>query len=341
MKRTWILILFLLHGLNVFSYQQQNFSAFVYHRFGDERFPSTNINADAFEAHLKYLVENEYLVLSLSDALKELEQSPSQTKDIAVITIDDAYRSFYEVAWPLLQQYNMPATLYINTATISASDYMSWNEIKEVSESGIEIGNHSHSHDYFLNNYKTEHFLKDLNLSQSLFKEKLGRSPTTFAYPFGEWNEQMKTELKYMGFASAVAQNSGVVFRATDRFSLPRFPISNDYASIKSFGEKLRVNALEVSQVIVHKSGSMGTELQPRLVIQFKEGELNIQNLQVFIQGSPAIKSASILKDKLVELTIRPQNDLKTRRTLFTVTVPNRKGEWSWFSYSYLISDKQ
>src|SRR5690606_10790893 len=96
---------------------------FVYHRFGDDRFPSTNISLQDFEAHLAYLKENEYQVLSFSDAIAYLH-SDAPVKKTAVITIDDGYKSFYNHALPLLTRFNIPATLFINTETVGGNDYM-------------------------------------------------------------------------------------------------------------------------------------------------------------------------------------------------------------------------
>jgi len=333
------LLLILIQNTLCFGFQQANTSAFVYHRFGDNRYPSTNIDLDKFEAHLKFFKDNDYLVLTLSQALNELKEEVGAK--VAVITIDDAYKSFYANAWPLLKKYGFPATLYVNTETVGAGDFMGWQAIREVKEAGIEIGNHSHAHPYFLNAYNKQDFLEDLDVSQNEFEQHLKAIPISYAYPYGEWNSSMREVLDSLGFSSAVAQNSGVIYRNAPQFSLPRFPMSNDYADMEQFKEKLAVAALEINNIKIYQEGIMGSETSPTIVLSFYEKDLELKYLQVFIQGSEANKSITVGKDGLVKLTISPKSTLRKRRTLFTVTVPNKQGKWAWFSYSWVTPKKQ
>lgn len=336
MMKYLLLFILLIQNIHCFGFQQANVSAFVYHRFGDNRYPSTNIDLDKFEAQLKFLRDNGYHVVTLSRALNELKDQKPDTK-VAVLTIDDAYRSFYSNGWPILKKYGFPATIYVNTETVGASDFMNWREISEVSQGGIEIGNHSHAHPYFLNSFKKQGFLEDLVESHKSFEKGMGQIPKTYAYPYGEWNKEMVSILDSMNYSSAAAQNSGVIYEKTHQFSLPRFPMSNDYADMETFKEKLSVNALEVIGVKTFQQGSMGTLTTPTIVLNFYEKDLNLKYLQVFIQGSEVNKSVTVGKDDLVTLTISPKSSLSKRRTLFTITVPNRQGNWAWYSYSWVI----
>jgi hypothetical protein len=147
----------------------------------------------------------------------------------------------------------------------------------------------------------------------------------------------MANLLDSMGYSSAAAQNSGVIYRNSAQFSLPRFPMSNEYAGMKQFKEKLAVAALEINNITTYQEGIMGSETSPTIVLSFYEKDLELKYLQVFIQGTEVNKSITVGKDGLVKLTISPKSSLKKRRTLFTVTVPNRRGEWAWYSYSWVI----
>lgn len=334
-----LLFILLIQNIHCFGFQQANASAFVYHRFGDNRYPSTNIDLDKFEAQLKFLRDNGYHVVTLSRALNELKDQKPDTK-VAVITIDDAYKSFYSNGWPLLKKYGFSATIYVNTETVGASDFMNWREINEVSQGGIEIGNHSHAHPYFLDSFKGQYFQEDLILSHESFVKGMGQVPRTYAYPYGEWNMDMVNLLDSLGYSSAAAQNSGVIYKDTHRLSIPRFPMSNDYADMATFKEKLSVDALEVTDIKTYQQGSMGTLTAPTIVLSFYEKDLNLKYLQVFIQGAEVNKSITVGKDGLVTLTISPMSSLRKRRTLFTVTVPNRQGDWAWYSYSWVIPKK-
>ena len=311
---------------------------FVYHRFGDDRYPSTNTSTSDFEAHLNYLKTNGFQVITLSQAIDYLksDQSPKKT---AVITVDDGFKSFYENGLPLLTKYDLTATLFINTKTVGSSDYMNWNEIKESSKSGIEIGNHTHSHSYFLNlpeNDRYTQFKNEINLSQQLIEEHTGIVPETFAYPYGELDPQMKTIAKEMGFKAAAAQNSGVIYGASDLYQLPRFPMSESYASINQFVSKANMKALKIENKNPESFVLADGESTPSLRLTFKGDSLILDQLQCFIQGSECDKTLMKNGD-ITEVTLTASTPINSRRrTLYTITVPDKHGNWHWFSHLWI-----
>lgn len=337
MIRTILMFTLCLLPTGLFAFQQGNFPALVYHRFGDERFPSTNISLENFEAQLQYFQDNDFRVLTMSDALDLLNRKKKRMPNAVVITVDDAYLSFYQNAIPLLKKYGYPATLYVNTGTVGAPDYMSWDQLNEVKSMGIEIGNHSHNHPYFVNQKDISGFIEDLQISHEAFEKGIGELPITYAYPYGEWNPDMAYVLDTIGYRSASAQNSGIIHTNSNRYALPRFPMTDAYAGMNQFKEKINVNALEVFEVKITDTGIMGSKEKPRLVFSFKEQGLDITRLQCFIQGATPRKSAQVVRDDVVRLTVWPEKELRRRRTLFTVTVPDNKGSWHWFSYLWVI----
>ncbi|NMM49946.1 polysaccharide deacetylase family protein [Marinigracilibium pacificum] len=315
--------------------------SFVYHRFGDKRFPSTNISIESFESHLKYLTENNFKLLTFSEAVDYLKNDLPENK-VAVITIDDGYKSFYKNAFPLLIKYKVPATLFINTSTIGKDDYMSWTEIKEVNKRGVEIGNHTHSHQYFLNLPIHERHLKfeeEVKLSQSIIKDELGRSPKVFAYPYGELDLKMKAIIKKLGFIGAAAQNSGVIHSNSDKFICPRFPMTDSYGDISGFAQKANMSPLKILE------GSpllfdLEDQSDQKLEVLFDKGELIIDRLQCFIQGSECKSQISINDKGLVRVIIQPKELIvNRRRVLFTITVPDRNNNWYWYSYLFISPD--
>ena len=176
----WIFLPYLLLLTNASSppevmvkLEQKKAVSFIYHRFDDARFPTTSTSSENFEEHLKFLSNNSYNVMTFSEAITYLESDQTGEK-VAVITVDDGYKSFYTKALPLLRRYGFTATLFISTETVGAKDFMNWTEIREIQELGIEIGNHSHSHPYFLNSSSSEIYVnlrKELLQSQQLFRE--------------------------------------------------------------------------------------------------------------------------------------------------------------------------
>ncbi|HEY5918809.1 MAG TPA: polysaccharide deacetylase family protein [Chryseolinea sp.] len=311
---------------------------FVYHRFGDSRYPSTNVSAKDFEIHLKYLVENDFQVLTFSEAITYL-QSEQPSKKTAVITIDDGYNGFFTNALPLLKKYDMPGTLFINTKTVGGGDYMTWDELRDVVKHDVEIGNHTHSHDYFLNlpetsRYKT--FKDEIELSQSIIKKHLDIEPIVFSYPYGEFDVEMKKIVKQAGFVAAAAQNSGVMYAGLDIFQCPRFPMSEAYSSEKQFIEKTSMHALH----IIDQSPTafvLKEKNPPVLTLTLPGSDLNLKQFQCFVQGGECELKVLKTMDESVTISLRARKPLSgRRRTLYTLTFRDNQGKWYWFSHLWI-----
>ena len=114
----------------------------MYHRFGESRYPSTNISVEQFEAHLAHLTAGNYTVLKLDDIIARLRAGELLPDRTVAITIDDAYQSVYNEAWPRLTEAGFPFTLFVASSPIDRelSAYMSWDQIRELQASGVTIG---------------------------------------------------------------------------------------------------------------------------------------------------------------------------------------------------------
>ncbi len=312
--------------------------SFIYHRFGDGRYPSTNVSLEDFKAHLQYLKSNDFQVLTFSEAISYL-QSDEPNQKTAVITIDDGYKSFYENGLPLLKQYDFPATLFINTETVGDADYMDWKSVKDAVNQGIEIGNHTHSHAYFLNKPEEQryvNFKNEILQTQEIIEKHLGFTPEVFAYPFGEFDLKMTDIVEKLGFKGAAAQNSGVIYSGTDLMQCPRFPMSELYSDIDKFKSKALMNALKVMEKKPTSPLVGNTMNTPTLDIKFRKGNLQLSQLQCFIQGTECEIKQSI-DGGTVTLQASPKSPInKKRRTLYTITVPDKDGKWHWFSHLWV-----
>lgn len=319
--------------------QRNEVVSLVYHRFGDDRYPSTNISLTTFEEHLKYLTKAGFKSVTFSEGLQMITADTVKGK-IVSITVDDGYLSFFENGLPLLKKYGFTATLFVNTSTIGGNDYMNWDQIKETQNQGIEIGNHSDTHPYFLDvseRTSATFFKQEVESAQIEMTQELGKAPLVFAYPYGEVNEEMKPILKELGFIGAAAQNSGVIHSGSDFFQCPRFPMSESFGTLTQFKEKVEMKGLEILKAEVISTGYNGSIDKPRINLEFKEEGLFVESMQCFVQGSQCSKSIQIYKDGLVKMAIRPKTALTSRRTLFTITIPDDDGNWHWYSYLWVI----
>ncbi len=298
----------------------------VYHRFGDERYPSTNTSIKIFEEQLKYLVKNGFRTYTVSD----LVNNAHDTLKKVFITVDDGFKSFYNNGWPLLKKYNCKATLFINTESVGWSDYLSWEQLKELAEAGIEIGSHSHKHSYFLNKPDSlleEEFKKDLDISEKLFKNGLGFVPKVYAYPYGEYNKKMAYILKQRGYILSFAQNSGVWSSKSHLYAIPRFPIAGNYVKMDQFKLKVEMKPLflegDTFFPIELKSAQ---ELSLQLMLNSSIGE---HSLNCFYNNK---LNNEILTFKNDTINIEASMPGRQRRVLLTFTAKNSKDEWCWWS---------
>ena len=76
----------------------------MYHRFEDQRFPSTSISSKNFQKQIKYLKENNFNILPISDLVLFFNENYDIPEKSVFITIDDGYKSFYEHAFPILKK---------------------------------------------------------------------------------------------------------------------------------------------------------------------------------------------------------------------------------------------
>lgn len=325
---------------NIPEDQQMIINCFLYHRFDENKYPSTSIHSELFEKQLKYLSENHIPVLTLGDAVSKLLSS-DQPGRFAVITIDDAFKSFYEHGFPVLKKYNVKATLFVNTETIGAGDYISWEQLGTLSEYGIEIGNHTHSHAYFLNypdSRRYEAFEDEIKLSQKLIRERLKIKPLVFSYPYGEYDSLMKQIVKDENFVCGMAQNSGVISKYSDLFSLPRFPMTDLYGSMGLFIQK--ATALPFPVLHIEPSSTIPSRNPPELSLTLQTGKFDWSRLQCFIQGSDCIIEKS--DQATGQLILKAGSLLKNRRHLYTITAPSTTGNgWCWFSHQWIFPDKE
>ena len=308
---------------------------FVYHRFDDNRYPSTNTSTTDFEAHLQYLRDNNFQVLTFAEAIDYL-QSDEPIQKTAVLTIDDGYESFYENGLPLLQRYDYPATLYINTETVGGNSYMDWDQLKKTEEAGIEIGNHTHSHAYFLNQPASDRynsFENELKKTQKLIKDNLGMTPVTFAYPFGELDERMLKIVKDVGFKGAAAQNSGVIGASTDLHRCPRFPMSQNYAQIDKF--KSKVNMHHPLVTTENPSSFIATSTKPKLTLTVKKSSPLAGAVNCFMQCAECDMSKKENDDEVV-LTISPKSEISGRRRFLYTLTAQKDGQWYWYSHLWI-----
>ena len=140
----------------------------MYHRFNEHKYPSTNINMEVFKKHLEIVKNSKYNFLNPNEFDSKFKTSKSE-KEI-LITIDDAFESFYNEAWPHLRDNKIPFILFVSTEPVGNKGYMTWDQIREIDAVDFSlIGHHSHSHEYLIEETE-ENFILDIETAKGIFE---------------------------------------------------------------------------------------------------------------------------------------------------------------------------
>ena len=303
----------------------------MYHRFNENKYPSTNIQMDIFRQQIKVIRELKYKFYDPKNLEKNFDVPKIEKK--ILITIDDAFTSFYKVAWPYLKKEKIPFILFVSTQTIGKNGYMTWDQIKELEKESIAyIGNHSHTHKYLVD-LKNEEFINDINTSTSIFKDKLGYNPIFFSYPFGEYSAFIKEYIS-KNFKFSFGQHSGVIDINKDHHELPRFPMNEKYGDLKRFKFLINLNPLQY-KVLYPLDKYLRNNNPPKFLVEFFDEQKNINNINCFSdEGDGWEKSKVSFNQNVLILNFR--EEFKFRRGRINCSL-NDDGIWRWFGIQFSI----
>ena len=188
-----------------------------------------------------------------------------------LLTIDDGLLSFYENAWPILNKKNIPFILFVNTERGWCLQlYELGSNTRDYNSKNVEIGNHSHSHEYLVD--EDSNFIrKDILRSIEIFNDKLGKNSDFFSYPFGEYSLEFKKIIKELGFKYAFGQHSGVIDETKDLLELPRFPINEKYGEIKRFNTLMKTLPLKYKNITPEDMYLMQSKNPPIVKIELDQ----------------------------------------------------------------------
>ena len=272
----------------------------MYHRFDENKYPSTNIRLDIFKKHINLINDNNLNFYNPGEFSSSFGKVKTEKK--ILLTIDDAFTSFYKNAWPIIKEERIPFILFVSTEAVGNKGYMNWTQIKEVeNESFAYIGNHSHSHDY-LTKFNFEKFVEDIERSINIFNNKLGYNPSFFSYPFGEYNLEQKNYIS-KNFEFAFGQHSGVIDLNKDKYELPRFPINEKYGELKRFKEVISYLPLQYKNIKPENKFMNDEENPPKMIVEFFKDQKNLKNINCFSnEGSKWRKTDIVIENNLLKV---------------------------------------
>ncbi len=308
----------------------------MYHRFEENKYPSTNIKLEVFKEQLKIIQSENIQFVNPGEFKKNLSDKKKDRK--VLLTIDDGLMSFYKNAWPILREREIPFILFVNTREVGSFNYMNWDQIKELAKyKYVFIGNHSHSHEYLVEE-DSETIKNDLIKSKQLFKDNLGKNSIFFSYPFGEYSTEFKKIVKDLGFEYAFGQHSGVIDETKDLWELPRFPINEKYGEIKRFKTLMKTLPLKYKKITPEDKYLLQSDNPPKVTINFFNID-KLKNINCFSnEGNEWRNSEIYLNENILEIKI--QEKFIGERGRINCSLKENNGFWRWLGIQFVVADK-
>lgn len=306
----------------------------MYHRFGENSIPSTNIRLEQFEAHIRELTSGKYNVVPLADVVKAFATGQALPDRTVAITVDDAYRSLYTEGWPRLKAAKLPLTVFVETETIDRNQagFLNWDQLRELARDGVTIGSQTVTHPH-LPDLTPEDVARELRVSRERIEKEIGVAPTLFAYPYGEASTAVIDATKAAGFVAAFGQHSGVAYASHPPFYLPRFAFNEAFGGIERF--RMAVNALPLKATDITPASPTLTTNPPAFGFTVDAATPNLRALNCFASHVSGPAALERLGDNRIE--IRVSRPFPQSRGRFNCTVPAEEGRFRWFGMQYYV----
>ena len=305
----------------------------VYHRFGEDAYPSTSVTIEQFEQHLAILEEGGYQVLPLEEIVSGLAGERELPDRAVAITVDDTYRSILTEAMPRLLERGFPFTVFINTDAVNNSlSSISWDDVRAMHEAGVAIGAQSagHGHMAFMDRGRVE---EDLARMTSDFINQLGFVPTLFAYPYGEFSSELSAMLRDVGYDAAFGQHSGVAVEGANLFALPRFALNERFGTPERFSTIVEALPMPVTGSLpldmVIRSDSPNP---PHIGFTVAEYVGSLDRLACFPSHGEAVLE---ILGRRVE--VRLDRPFPPGRNRINCTLPATEGRFRWLGIPFLV----
>jgi peptidoglycan/xylan/chitin deacetylase (PgdA/CDA1 family) len=191
-----------------------------------------------FRRHLACIVEHGCTPLTVSDFVAAANDHAFDLPERPVIvTFDDGYVDFFDVALPMFLEYGIPSTIYITTGFVAGGSdrgrdaeapgvMLSWSHLRELVGHGVEIGGHTHTHPQ-LDVVTARDAREEITRCKALLEDALDVEIRSFAYPHGYSSSTVRRFVREAGYESACSVKNALSSADDDRFSLARLMLRN------------------------------------------------------------------------------------------------------------------
>lgn len=199
------------------------------------------IPKDKLKQDLQAVKDYGYTTLTMAQLNDYLFNNKPIPKKSVVISFDDGYKDNYTNAFPILKELNMNATIFVISSYLDGQVYMTPDEVKELSNYGIDIESHTVDHKQ-LSTLSYDEQYKELKDSKDSLEKLIGKPVTAIAYPEGKYNDDTQKAAVEAGYSMGFTIERGYADRDDSRVLLNRICIDYTYkpSDIKKVLENLR-----------------------------------------------------------------------------------------------------
>ena len=269
-------------------------------------------------------------VMPLDEVVEHLQTGEPLPDRSVAITIDDAYLSVYEEAFPRLKERGFTATLFIATRPVDRNlpGYMNWDQIREWQAAGFGVGSQTQTHPH------APHTDRGQPARAGSFKRTLSRRAgiAADAVRLSLWriNRAVLELVRETGFEAAFGQNSGVAHGYNGFFELPRFALNEQYGDRNRLETAINGLPLKVNQIV--PEDVMLTTNPPLYGFTLAEDMDQERQLRCFNSKYGKLDVAIIGR----RAEIRMPGPLVGKRPRVNCTMPGPEGRWRWFGRQFL-----
>ncbi|MDQ2919803.1 MAG: polysaccharide deacetylase family protein [Verrucomicrobiota bacterium] len=337
-----------------------------YHRFVKQvRRPDTEITPEMFEGQMKELKDKNIPVIGMQDFLAWKRGEKNIPPKAAIITFDDGWKSQFEVGWPIMKKYGYPLTLFIYTEGIKGGKYgggeaMSWEQLGEMRDAGVDIEAHSATHQDLrrpydksqkkrLNPEEYEQWLdSEIAGSKRTLEQKLGIKVNCFAVPFGFVNERVREFIKKSDYEAVFTVYGQRLTFSSPNDSLGRYLIEGNkpkvFTEAATFGGSTSGTGTppvaEVSKTGISAQPADGETITTALPLIRASlasfGEIDEKSVQMRVSGLGIVPASYDPKTQTVSYQVTQKLRDKSCTVILSAKSGEKKVETSW---TFNISD--
>jgi poly-beta-1,6-N-acetyl-D-glucosamine N-deacetylase len=312
---------------------------FVYQRIGEDSQPQSSISVDQFREHIRELKTGGYNVLPLPKIIGALKDGDTLPQRTVGITFEGAYASTLAAAVPLLNEAELPFTVFFasDMADGSSPTHMTWSQLKDLRKNKrASFGALPSAYTHMASQTQQQNAAL-LNKAVVAFRDNFGEEPQFFAYPYGEYSAELRKQVSEYPFLAAFGQQSGVVHGKSDFLALPRFTMTDNFGDLERFRLTAGALPLPVSDII--PDDTLIRENPPIIGFTVTPEIKSLSRLSCFVSG---VGKAQLARPGGNRVEIRLDAPLDDRRTRINCTmpddtvIPGEAESWRWFGMMLL-----